>query len=212
MRLHTRFAGKMCRYAAQMPHRTGAEFVQNPANQLRLPFQTNRNTYITMPIISKRIGAVCILTALTGACSVNVTPTPSGYARTTQVVPSYTPAENYRLAPSHWTDVAKIRAEAQRLGMQVNGGRLSKVQAAQHLNRFRLGLVGSNPVDDSVYEIYLRSAVDSQRGAIDPAQSKALVESALRGWAQRWHAMSPRPNNPAFTNFLMEHMGMPPLK
>lgn len=120
--------------------------------------------------------------------------------------------EVYRLADSHWVDVAKIHAEADRLGKQVIDGNLTKVQAAQYLNRYRLALVGSNPVDDNVYEVYQRAAVDSQRGAIDPAQSKLLVENVLKGWHQRWNNMTVKPTNPAFTNFLMEVMDLEPLK
>lgn len=127
------------------------------------------------------------------------------------VVPATVP-QRYRLAPNHWEHVAKIRAEAQRLGLHVAEKQLTKVQAAQYLNRFRLSLVGANPVDDDVYAVYQRAAVDSQRGAIDSAQSKALVESTLQGWRQRWNKMPDRPANPAFTNFLMEVMGLEPLQ
>lgn len=121
-------------------------------------------------------------------------------------------AGKYKLTDSHWSDVSKIREEARRLNQQVGSNRMTKVQAAQYLNRFRLNLVGSNSVDDPVYEMYLRSVVDSQRGVIDSTQSKANVESALRGWQQRWKHMDSRPTNPAFTNFLLELMGMEPLK
>lgn len=117
----------------------------------------------------------------------------------------------FRLANQHWSDVAKIRAEASRLGIQVQNGTLTKVQAAQLLNRFRLNLVGRNTIDDSVYEVYQQAAVDSQRGSITPAQSRAYVENALKGWQQRWPNMANRPDNPAFTNFLLEYMGMTPL-
>lgn len=119
--------------------------------------------------------------------------------------------QTFRLANQHWSDVAKIRAEALRLGTQVQNGTLTKVQAAQLLNRFRLNLVGRNSIDDSVYEVYQQAAVDSQRGSITPSQSKAYVENALRGWQQRWPNMANRPTNPAFTNFLLEYMGMTPL-
>lgn len=118
----------------------------------------------------------------------------------------------YTLSPNHYADVAKIRAEAQRLGTQVSSGRLTKVQAAQHLNQFRIRTVGRNSVDDSMYEVYQRAAVDSQRGAITAEQSKAYVENALRGWQQRWPTMRNKPNNPAFTNFLLEYMRMQPLQ
>ena len=63
-----------------------------------------------------------------------------------------------------------------------------------------------------MYEVYQRSAVDNQRGSIDAAQARAAVENALRGWQQRWPNMREKPNNPAFTNFLMEFMGMKPLQ
>lgn len=118
----------------------------------------------------------------------------------------------YRLAPSHWADVAKIRDEATRLSDQVGQGKITKVQAAQQLNRFRIRLVGNNPVDDSIYDVYLRSAVDSQRGAISSAQSKQYIGNALKGWQTRWPHMQNKPANPAFANFLMELMGLQPLK
>ncbi len=117
----------------------------------------------------------------------------------------------YRLAASHWADVAKIRDEATRLSDQVGQGKITKVQAAQQLNRFRIRLVGNNPVDDSVYDVYLRSAVDSQRGAINSSQSKQYIGNALKGWQTRWPHMQNKPANPAFANFLNELMGLPPL-
>ncbi|QEY23586.1 prokaryotic membrane lipolipid attachment site family protein [Neisseria animalis] len=122
------------------------------------------------------------------------------------------PAADYRLAASHWTDVAKLRDEATRLVSQVSQGKLTKVQAAQLLNRFRIQLVGRNSVDDAVYDVYLRSAIDSQRGVISSEQSKTQIQSTLRGWQQRWKNMDSKPNNPAFTNFLLEYMNMTPLK
>ena len=55
-------------------------------------------------------------------------------------------------------------------------GGLTKVQAAQYLNRFRIQQVGRNSVDDSMYEVYLRSAVDSQRGEITTEQSNSTFK------------------------------------
>ena len=154
--------------------------------------------------MTKKILAVAAVAAALSACQ-------SAYPPPVQQSRSVSP-QGFRLAQSHWTDVAKIRAEAQRLGGQVRAGQMTKVQAAQHLNRFRQNLVGRNSVDDSVYEVYQRSAVDNQRGSIDAAQARAAVEHALRGWQQRWPNMREKPNNPAFTNFLMEFMGMKPLQ
>ena len=119
---------------------------------------------------------------------------------------------NFHLASNHWSDVSKIRDEATRLSYQVSQGKMTKVQAAQYLNRFRIQLVGRNSVDDSMYEVYLRSAVDSQRGEISTSQSKLYIQNALRGWQQRWKSMTNKPSNPAFTNFLMEVMSMTPLQ
>lgn len=139
------------------------------------------------------------------------------YGRSPSQMPP-APAEQtrqpYQLAPNHWSDVAKIRSEAQRLGLEVQQGRMTKTQAAQYLNRFRLQTVGANQVDDSIYDVYLRSAVDSQSGKISSEQSKRFIQSALQGWQNRWLYMPPadRPANPAFTNFMMETMGMQPLQ
>ena len=91
-------------------------------------------------------------------------------------------------------------------------GSLTKVQAAQYLNRFRIQQVGRNSVDDSMYEVYLRSAVDSQRGEITTEQSKQYIQGAFAWLAATLENMDTKPSNPAFTNFLMEVMGMQPLK
>lgn len=160
-----------------------------------------------MCAMKKYIPLLLACAALAG-CTINTAPS-FGAATTTE---SGNGKATYRLAGSHWTDVSKIRDEATRLNDQVGQKKITKVQAAQHLNRFRLKLVGSNPVDDSVYEVYLRSAVDSQRGAITSAQSKQYVQNALKGWQQRWPNMRSKPTNPAFTNFLMELMNMQPLQ
>ena len=130
----------------------------------------------------------------------------------TKVVKSDVPSSRFHLSPTHWVDVSKIRDEATRLSYQVSQGKLTKVQAAQYLNRYRIQLVGRNSIDDSMYEIYLRSAVDSQRGEINTEQSKLYIQNALKGWQQRWKNMDAKPVNPAFTNFLMEYMNMSPLQ
>lgn len=120
--------------------------------------------------------------------------------------------QTFRLAESHWSDVAKIRAEALRLGIQVQNGDLTRVQAVQALNQYRLRIVGANPIDDSVYDVYLRAAVDSQRNVITREQSRTYLENTLQGWLKRWPSMDKKPNNPAFTNFLLEHLNMETLK
>lgn len=166
-----------------------------------------------MTDMKKHIPLLFAVAALAGCQSIYV---PS--LREVPVRPTNTPqaqekpAPGFRLASSHWSDVSKIRDEATRLSYQVSQGKMTKVQAAQYLNRYRIQLVGRNSVDDSMYEVYLRSAVDSQRGEITTQQSKLYIQNALRGWQQRWKSMSARPSNPAFTNFLMEVMNMTPLQ
>lgn len=154
------------------------------------------------------ISLLVLLAALSGCSSVYV---PKIVEVPVRPASSQVPSAGYRLAASHWSDVSKIRDEATRLSYQVSQGQMTKAQAAQYLDRFRINLVGRNAVDDDMYQIYLRSAVDSQRGAINTEQSKLFIQNALRGWQQRWPNMQSKPANPAFTNFLMEVMDMQPL-
>ncbi|MFD1245758.1 prokaryotic membrane lipolipid attachment site family protein [Paralysiella testudinis] len=157
-----------------------------------------------------QISVLVLVAALSGCSSVYVPKIVEVPVKPTTSV--QTPPAGYRLAASHWSDVSKIRDEATRLSYQVSQGQITKAQAAQYLDRFRINLVGRNAVDDDMYQIYLRSAVDSQRGAINTEQSKLFIQNALRGWQQRWPNMQSKPANPAFTNFLMEVMDMQPLK
>ena len=69
-----------------------------------------------------------------------------------------------------------------------------------------------NVIDDNVYDVYLRGAVGSQSGQISSAQSKQLIQTALEVWQNSWPTMQNKPDNPAFTNFLMQTMGMTPLQ
>lgn len=167
---------------------------------------------IIMALMKKHIPLLFTLAALTGCQSIYVPTLTEVPVRPTNVRIVEAPAAGFKLASSHWSDVSKIRDEATRLSYQVSQGKITKVQAAQYLNRYRIQLVGRNSIDDSMYEIYLRSAVDSQRGEISTEQSKLYIQNALRGWQQRWKSMNSKPSNPAFTNFLMEVMNMAPLQ
>lgn len=167
---------------------------------------------IIMSGMKKYLIPLSIAAVLSGCQSVYVPTLTEIPVNPVNTVKTEAPAKGFHLAPSHWTDVSKIRDEATRLSYQVSIGKMTKVQAAQYLNNFRKRLVGRNAVDDSMYEIYLRSAVDSQRGEINTEQSKLYIQNALRGWQQRWKNMDAKPNNPAFTNFLLEVMKMQPLK
>lgn len=160
--------------------------------------------------MKKSFAILGLTAALLGGCTTTVAPN-TGKQTSAQVVNGNSSQNGYHLAASHWTDVAKIRDEATRLSYQVANGTITKAQAAQLLNKFRLAQVGHNSVDDEMYAIYLRSAVESQQGRIDTAQSKRYIQDGLSGWQQRWPNMTNKPANPAFTNFLMEVMQMKPL-
>ncbi len=174
-----------------------------------LDYSTN---LIIMTHMKKYIPLLFALAALAGCQSIYVPTLKEVPVRPINVQGTGKPAAGFRLASSHWSDVSKIRDEATRLSYQVSQGKITKVQAAQYLNRYRIQLVGRNSVDDSMYEVYLRSAVDSQRGEITTQQSKLYIQNALRGWQLRWKSMNSKPSNPAFTNFLMEVMNMSPLQ
>ena len=195
------------------------EICCNSDNQLWIPLFKSwflQRIMLIMRIMKKYILPILAVAALAGCESIYVPTLKEVPVRPTNVkkpkADSQVSATGYHLAPSHWADVSKIHDEARRLSTQVSQGSLTKVQAAQYLNRFRIQQVGRNSVDDSMYEVYLRSAVDSQRGEITTEQSKQYIQGALRGWQQRWKNMDTKPSNPAFTNFLMEVMGMQPLK
>ena len=119
----------------------------------------------------------------------------------------------WKMDAEHLRHVNQIRTEANRLAVQVGHGEITKVQAAQLLNQFRISTVGHNTIDDSVYETYLKSAVNSQAGFITTEQSKQQIKDALQTWHTAWRTMgNNRPTDPAFTNFLMVVMGMPMLR
>ncbi|WP_434779492.1 prokaryotic membrane lipolipid attachment site family protein [Neisseria sp. Ec49-e6-T10] len=105
----------------------------------------------------------------------------------------------------------KILVEANRLANLVNTNSLTRVQAAQSLDRYRVELVGHNAVDDAVFSSYLRIAVDRQSGKISAEQSQTLMQQDLEKWQTRWVKLKHKPENPAFTNFLMQVFNLPPL-
>lgn len=140
-----------------------------------------------------------------GRLPANSTYNNAPYNQPVQPVPA-----RFQLASTHWQDVQKIKSEAKRLSTEVGKGNMTKVQAAQYLNQYRVNLVGHNKVDDSMYHTYLDAATNSQAGRISSAESKKQIQNALKIWQQAWSSMDNKPDNPAFTNFLIETMGMRP--
>ena len=105
----------------------------------------------------------------------------------------------------------QILIEANRLADLVRDKELTRVQAAQSLDRYRIELVGHNAVDDALFATYLRIAVDRQNNKIDGPTSQKRMKKELEGWQTRWKTLKKKPENPAFANFLMQVFELPPL-
>jgi hypothetical protein len=106
----------------------------------------------------------------------------------------------------------QLLKEANRLAEQVKQGQLSRLQAADELNILRLRLVGANRVDDSTFATYRFLVLKREAGTMSQEESHSRMEMKLRDWQRRWPALSKRPADPAFTNFLMQLYSMPALK
>jgi hypothetical protein len=115
-------------------------------------------------------------------------------------------------APPHRYGSADILREADRLASQVKDGTLSRTQAADQLNRFRLAHIGHNSIDDTNFAWYRAMAVARDRNQISQEESMTRICTRQMQWHRRWAQMDNRPSNPAFTNFLMEVCDLPPLK
>ena len=105
----------------------------------------------------------------------------------------------------------QILIEANRLADLVNKNQITRVQAAQSLDLYRVQLVGHNAVDDAVFATYLRIAVDRQNNKADAAASQERMQKELNKWQARWPKLKNKPDNPAFANFLMQVFQLPPL-
>ncbi len=106
----------------------------------------------------------------------------------------------------------QILVEANRLADLVGDKQLTRVQAAQSLDRYRIELVGHNAVDDALFATYLRIAVDRQNNKIDGPTSQKRMQKELENWQARWVKLKRKPDNPAFANFLMQVFKLPPLE
>lgn len=128
--------------------------------------------------------------------------------------PSHTPPKGGNepiLVSPYGADTQKILHEAERLAGLVSKDTLTRVQAAQALDTYRINLVGHNSVDDATFSTYLRNTIDRQNGKISAQESVARMEANLKKLHLRWSNMKNRPANPAFTNFLMQVFKLPPL-
>lgn len=99
--------------------------------------------------------------------------------------------------------------EAHRLAGRVEQGELTRLQAADALNQYRLRLVGANRVDDSTFATYRHLAQKRDQGLMSAEESHARMEARLRDWQRRWPRLPRRPADPAFTNFLMQLYDLP---
>ena len=104
-----------------------------------------------------------------------------------------------------------IFREANRLAVLVEKGELTRVEAADELNGYRLRIVGSNRVDDSTFATYRYLATMRDGGKMSAEDTHARMERKLLEWQRRWPKLSSRPADPAFTNFLMQLYDLPQL-
>jgi len=102
-------------------------------------------------------------------------------------------------------------SEANRMAERVKAGELTRVQAADQLNAYRLRNVGHNPVDDDVFATYRQITVQREANQISQEESQARMDAKLRDTLRRWPKLKAKPANPAFTNFLLKVYGLPPL-
>lgn len=109
-------------------------------------------------------------------------------------------------------DSAAILGEASRLASLVRAGAISRSEAAERLNSYRLARVGSNFVDDNTYSTYRALTVARERNQISQEEFQARMQGRLQDWQARWPTLKQRPANPAFTNFLMNVYNYPTLK
>ncbi len=117
-----------------------------------------------------------------------------------------------RPAPSRAADrVDQLLAEANRLADQVKSGALTRTAAADQLGAARLRIAGANPVDNDNFAVYRQLTVEREAGRIDSDAFRSRLEQHLREWMRRWPKYSPKPADPAFTNFLLKLYGLPPL-
>jgi hypothetical protein len=151
-----------------------------------------------------RYGLLLLFTALLAGCA--EFPDFGGTRR-----PTYR-AKPRVAVPSTANDTNAIFNEANRLALRVKDGGLTRLEAVDQLNRYRVDRVGHNYVDDNTFATYRALTLARERGQINQDQLRARMQSRLQEWQARWPNLKQRPANPAFTNFLMEVYNYPPLR
>lgn len=119
------------------------------------------------------------------------------------------PVQSGRAAATAPSRAGLVFGEANRLAGLVEQGQLTRVQAADALNDYRLRVVGGNRVDDSTFATYRYLAGMRDSGRMSAEETHSRMELKLREWQRRWPRLANRPADPAFTNFLMQLYGMP---
>jgi hypothetical protein len=115
-------------------------------------------------------------------------------------------------APVPASKSSQLLNEANRLAEKVKRGEMTRLAAADQLNRIRLHLVGGNQVDDAVFASYRTLARRRDEGSISQPVFQSRMKKTLLQWQQRWPTLARRPADPAFTNLLMQLYGLPLLK
>lgn len=107
--------------------------------------------------------------------------------------------------------VDQLLDEANRLADRVKSGELTRTAAADQLGAARLRIAGANAVDNDNFAVYRQLTVEREAGRIDSDAFRARLEAHLREWMRRWPKYTPKPADPAFSNFLLKLYGLPPL-
>lgn len=141
-----------------------------------------------------RLGLVVLLVSLAGCAN----------------FPGLAPGQQREEAPRRYGSNDILR-EADHLASRVKNGEITRVEAADQLNRFRLAHIGRNVVDDNTFALYRSLTVARERNQITQDASMSRMHARLIEWESRWPTMNHRPANPAFTNFLMTVYDLPPL-
>jgi hypothetical protein len=94
-------------------------------------------------------------------------------------------------APANGTAVitgkgSQLLAEANLLADKVKHGEITRLAAADQLNRVRLRLVGANRVDDAVFASYRSLVRRRDEGAITQPVFQEKMKQTLQMWQRRW--------------------------
>lgn len=97
----------------------------------------------------------------------------------------------------------QLLAAADQIADRLREGELTRLQAADALNRQRLKIVGANPIDDEVFARYRELIAKVQAGRLSQTDLRQRLKQKLDSLnAQPWQTRQSTP--PLFTHFLLK--------